>query len=455
MIWRSVYESARCTRPLPRPSLGKWAQSAAIGLVALVLVAALVAPPVLGQATKAPATKEKKDAGAAKTKKSKASTGKAKKTKKATTAPSGPDDKVIVPYIGDNTWVVARLDVAKVDAAAVEDFINRSTDEAAFSVRIALGQDPQTIATAASQGLDESAATRVRRWLERFVAAGGRYAYMLVDGDLWSPETVVVVPLRKGADAKALTELLNETNEGTGDSVAEVGKALVSTSRSKIVSINARITAAAAGGGRRGASAERPDLPAAFAVAGDAPLRVSVLPAESFRQTVGEGMMTLPDTWGGGDPKIIARGIRWATLAVAQKPSPAFTITVQAANPEEATKILQMANQGIERLKAEPAADEATKAERAKHLESFKATLQGETVVTMTLAGDYFLRGVPDVMLHAMRVRFFLADGREAGASPPPQTPPPTPAPPAAPPKPAKPATPPPPPPVTEGDGLD
>jgi hypothetical protein len=419
---------------------------AGVALAAVILIAALAAAPVLGQAAKAPAAKAKKDGGDVKPRKAKASAGKSKKGKKATTAPSGPDDKVIVPYIGDNTFVVARLDVAKVDLDALEQFINRSTDHAAMTVRVALGQEPQSVAAAAvSDGLGESAAKRVRGWLERFVAAGGRHVYMLVDGDLWSPETVVVVPLRKGADAKALTDLLKEANEGTDDSVAEVGNALVSTNRPKIVSINARITAAAAGGGRRGAGADRPDLPAAFAAAGDAPLRVSVLPGESFRQTVGERMLTLPDTWGGGDPQVVARGVRWLTLAVSQKPTAAFAITVQAANPEQAGKILQMANQGIERLKVEQAPDEESKAERAKHLESFKAAQQGETVVTMTLASDYFLRGVPDVMLHAMRTRFFLADGSEAGGGSAP--PPPAPA------APAKPATPPPA--ATEGDGLD
>lgn len=420
-------------------------------MFALSVVALLTGAMLLGGGGAGAFAQDEKPAVKKRSKSAKSGKAAAAKKKKPTTRSTAVDDKFILPYIGDNTFLIARLDVARVDLDALEQWLGQTNDHAADTLRFATAGDGEVIMPTSAGGPPVGGGmAKLRDRVGRFTKAGGRHVYMLMDGDLWSPELVFVVPLRKGADTEALTAVLKEVSEGTTNSVDTVGKALLLTSRPKIIAINARITAAAQGG-KRGAASERPDLPAAFAAAGDAPLRLSLLPGESFRQMVEFGMRALPERWGGGDPQILARGTRWMTLAVQQKPTFHLAVTVQAKDAEHATKLAQRFDDGITRLKADATPDEETKALRVKHLESVKSNVQGDQV-TLTLPGDFFHRGLPDTMIEAIRTRFVLIDGSErggrAGGPPGPSAPPsPPPAPKAEPPKPK--------PPVAEGDGLD
>ena len=296
------------------------------------------------------------------------------------------DDKVIAPFIGENTFIVGRLDVARVDADAIEQQLNKIFDEAAKME----GADAAEI----KEGRAEAAEgmKKLREGLAQFIAAGGQRVSAVVDSDalMGGGGPVLVTPLGKGADAKKLTDLFAKMDNSGQSTSAQVGGALVVAAQPQIDSLKQRFEAAA-GGGKPAEGAARPDLAKAFAAAGNAPLRVSLVPGDAARQFVEQSVTELPQEIGGGDPKLISQGIRWLTMAVNQKPM-GMTLTLQAADEESAKGLMDIVNKGVEFARAQPAPNGDAEA-WAKQLEKIRPKLQGQTI-TMTIDASVMQMGV-------------------------------------------------------------
>ena len=417
------------------------------GLLAAALSAALICGAVIAQEKKAsPAQKSgaaksaKADksakakstkAGTAKSAKGKAAKGKAKGTaksgaksgkgKSSKKAAAGPDDKLIEPFIAENTFIVARLDVQRADLDAIEKYVTQTVDAAGGALAGGAAGQGEQMKAAAAEGLKVARESR-----EKFTAAGGRHVYVLLDGE--SAEWVVIVPLAKGADAKALTAVLDGLDAKDQHVVAEVAGALVSTNRSKMTGLRIRAEAVA-GGAQRGAGAQRPHLPDAFAAAGDAPLRIAYVPGHMARLIV-EHLQDLPQGLG-SDTELLSRGVRWFTIAVGRR----MDVTVQANNAENAAKLSDLIGKGVASLGAEATADEEAKANRAKLLESLKPKQQ-EDRITVTLDWSLLQKGVPPAALMTTYevARFIATEGKvrfagdpvSGGSTPSPTNPPPS-----------------------------
>ncbi|HUT89457.1 MAG TPA: DUF1559 domain-containing protein [Thermoguttaceae bacterium] len=78
----------------------------------------------------------------------------------------------------------------------------------------------------------------------------------------------------------------------------------------------------------------RPELAAAFATAGDAPVRAVFVPTDDDRRVVEELVPILPDWLGGGPSTVITRGLRWAAVRVDLEPEPSLRLVIESASPE-------------------------------------------------------------------------------------------------------------------------
>jgi hypothetical protein len=131
-----------------------------------------------------------------------------------------------------------------------------------------------------------------------------------------------------------------------------------------------------------GAKAEdHPDLAAAFKAAGDAPLRVAIVPGEPTRSWLEGNLPAIPQPLGGGETQLLSRGVKYASIAVTQKPKPLASLVVRCEDAEKAKALLDVMNKGTEYAKQSLAnAPENARATWAGELESIKPKLDGDTI---------------------------------------------------------------------------
>ena len=302
-------------------------------------------------------------------------------TPAAAGAPARADDKLILPFIGEGTFMVGRLDLDRVDAAAFEQYVNKT----AVDMFKPMGLPPaeaKAMSDDVAQGMKE-----FREGLEAFRAAGGHHVYMLMDSEVLGGNDgpVLVVPLGKDADREKLTELFTRMGgDGSREIPGEVGDALVLATQSQIDGLRQRTEAYEAAGGKPAPEAERPDLASAVAAAGDVPFRMAFVPGEQARTMMQENLPSLPQELGGGDPQLITRGIRWATVAFAQKPAVGMTVTLRAADADSAKGLMDLMGKIMELAKAQPPPPTTDADTWAKQLASIVPKQKGETI-TITM----------------------------------------------------------------------
>lgn len=305
-------------------------------------------------------------------------------TKKAAAAGSAKaaavDDKVILPFVGENTSIVGRLDLARVDTPAFEQYVNKSVDDMA-AVMAVPPEMMKEMKTAAAAGVKE-----LREGLDAFREAGGNHVYLLMEGELFGRDgPVLVAPVGPGADKAKLTELFAKmSGGGSREIVGEVGNAVVLGTQGQIDALTQRVEV-----NRAAAAAAPPDLAKAFAAAGDAPFRVAFVPGEAARKLMAASLPPLPEEIGGGGPEVFTEGVRWATLSAVQKPAAGMTVTVQAADAEAAKRLMDVLDKTMALAKAQPAPTQDAES-WTKLLDSVKPKQQGETTITVAVDPAFF-----------------------------------------------------------------
>ncbi len=85
----------------------------------------------------------------------------------------------------------------------------------------------------------------------------------------------------------------------------------------------------------------RPELAPALAVAGEAPVRLAVLPPTEAAKVIDAVMPTLPAEVGGGSSKALTRDFRWAAVGL-DGPPLKLRLTVQASDADAAKALLDL-----------------------------------------------------------------------------------------------------------------
>ncbi|HEX5269925.1 MAG TPA: DUF1559 domain-containing protein [Gemmataceae bacterium] len=226
--------------------------------------------------------------------------------------------KPIAPFLDEQTFAVARLDLTRLDAGALA------------GVLVDLGGVPADDAADVKESAD--------RWLGAFTRAGGKELFVVFSLADMPHFPFVLVPLGEGADAKALSGLLNlpgvpeGPREKVGDNVLFAGGA---AARERLRSLK---------------RASRPELAKALAAAGDGALQVALIPPPSLTRVVGEMMPQLPREAGGGPSAPLTRGVRWAALGIEPPPKMALRLTVQSPSAAAAEALNNAVGRALKSL---------------------------------------------------------------------------------------------------------
>jgi prepilin-type processing-associated H-X9-DG protein len=104
---------------------------------------------------------------------------------------------------------------------------------------------------------------------------------------------------------------------------------------------------------REGRPAARPELAKAFAAAGDAAIRVVLVPTADSRRVVEEMLPMLPEQIGGGPTTAITRGVLWVAAGIEMKPDLLLRMRVQSESAEAAKALDGVIGRILERARQE------------------------------------------------------------------------------------------------------
>ena len=215
------------------------------------------------------------------------------------------DASQIAPFVNNFTLGVIRVEPAGIDFDALErwgdDVIKRSKLNA---------DDARTTAEGFAQATREA-----RKWTEQFSKAGGKAIWVVVTVESFPDDPAfVVVPLEKGSDGPALQKLL-----GTGQ-----GQNVVQSRGALVLGTNAK----AAERVRSIVPQPRPELAKALAEAGDAKLRIALIPSDDARRVIESMVPKLPN---GTSSEALTKGMLWAAATV----TPPADVTVHGVIQSE------------------------------------------------------------------------------------------------------------------------
>jgi hypothetical protein len=265
--------------------------------------------------------------------------------------------KAVAPFLDDRTVAVAHVDLTRLDADAFAEKIVALTKMKADDIA-----DEKKAATGLVQTLTK---------------AGVKDAFLVVSlADLPNEPPFVVLPLEKGADVKAIIELVTKA-KGDGRSFGlppkyefeQIGGAVVGggeTTRQRL---------------KEGKPVARPELARAFAASGDGVARVALFATTDARKVLEETLPDLPPELGGGSVKVLTRGLQWVALTVDAPPKLTIRGTVQAADKESAKALHELLTKAVQFLGKQK--DFQDIADADKLLEALQLTVDGDRLTLM------------------------------------------------------------------------
>lgn len=233
-------------------------------------------------------------------------------------------NEVLFAFVDDATIAAARIEPGRIDLDAAEQWM---------SGLIARAGLPAADRTALERTVADALAA-ARQWNEEFRKAGGRMLFRVAVFRLGTsqPPMFTIVPLSDGADADALARLARTPFGFQTDSDAAPGAwrnaDAVFSGDAKLVRRLSRMQPVA-----------RPDLEAALAAGGNAPIVVAIVPTEGLRGGLILRSPTLPAELGGGPTAPVVRALQWATLSADAPPAVRARLVVQATDEAGARKL--------------------------------------------------------------------------------------------------------------------
>jgi prepilin-type processing-associated H-X9-DG protein len=296
------------------------------------------------------------------------------------TAPGNDAASEVAPLVDRHTLVVVRMDLARLEVAELGDWLVQR-------MQAAEGVEPAAREQAAA-GFREDAIHPLATWAQELRDAGAERIYWLVytsHVDEAMP-LVLAVPV---TDATApRVEALLTRNIAAREHVQRKGELLL------------------AGWARRLELVEeiqpvqRPELAAGFAEAGDAPVRVVMMPAEGFQEQIAGEMRGAP-------PAVQALvdalfEARWAAASLAPPPGPpSAQITVQATDAQGAEALSAQLKQVLQLMQEIPELQKTTP-QLVQWLNRVEPKVQEEQVVVQLqerMLGELVSAAVPGVIL--------------------------------------------------------
>jgi prepilin-type processing-associated H-X9-DG protein len=255
----------------------------------------------------------------------------------------------VVPFLGDETVIAVRLDLAKLDVpATVRRIFGKLADEGDLA------------------GITKSAAA----WVDALKTAGTGDLFLLVDPGDMPGYPLVVVPLAAKADGRAIADLLTGNRPG-----APIRWPVVETIRGAVVAGTPEALARI----KNARPTPRPELASALASGTSAPINLAISPSMTQRRALEESMPNLPPPLGGGPITDLTRGMTWASITLTTDPAPTVRLIIRAKDADSARTLQKIAQGGLDQL-AIAARSNPSVAELADAISRMKPQVTGDRV---------------------------------------------------------------------------
>ncbi len=248
----------------------------------------------------------------------------------------------ITPYVDNQTLLAGRLDVSKIDTAAIETYINQMLADQHVQVPDEMRQGI-SMGRMAADGM-----------LARFKALGGDRVYVLVSfPDAWPAmqPLAVLIPIGAGGDIQGMEALVKSlpvagpqpaNGQASGVTIEPLNDHLLyagsTVAYKRLQTIHAQ---------------PRPDLETALAGSSSA-ASVVIAPTADMRRVVAEMMPRLPDAIGGGPTDAMAKDLVNITLDVNLPPKPEITLAAHTGTSTGAAQsIADLGTRWIAMLRAD------------------------------------------------------------------------------------------------------
>ncbi len=234
-------------------------------------------------------------------------------------SPSERHAKAIAPFVDSQSYIVAHLDVSKIDIDMIAKHL-KLLDEAAPDKGKEL-EKVKALATLAKA---------------TFLSSGGKDIYAILNWASSLEDILLVAPLSKDAAPQALAALIGQI---PGYEADVRGQVLLAGTKRALANLKLFKAQAA------------PDLTKAFAALGDGSVQVVIVPPFALKAAFVENFPVLPKEIGGGNSA--ALDFQWAALQVDLNDKLAAKIIVQAPNAKAAEEIAKIARRGMDVARAE------------------------------------------------------------------------------------------------------
>jgi hypothetical protein len=176
-------------------------------------------------------------------------------------------------------------------------------------------------------------AGRMKAFQQACRKAGGSEVVAVFSSEELPEISFVSIPLKDGADVKALSALL-ERHLPAGCVVQKRGGSLFAGPRQAIERQ------------AKGKPSARPELSEAVKAAGDTAVQVLLLPTAHHRRVIdAAGRVPLPE----GSVRVLTRGVRWAALGLDVGAKPGAVLTMQSADAAAAKKLADLIATSVDR----------------------------------------------------------------------------------------------------------
>lgn len=212
--------------------------------------------------------------------------------------------KAIAPWIDEQTFAVAHVDLrrASVEAAADEiGALKALPAEGIAAMKMVGGMYQQRLVAAGAKDI------------YAFVAMTSGRPYLRVFG---------AIPLDVSGDEKVIRSMFPMfAAERRGDVL------LIAGDRTMLAEVKANV------------AEPRPELAAAVEAAGDTAAQLFILPPKYWKRVIDEGIGEFPKQFGGGPTSVLSRGAVWIAAGIDFPPHPAARITIQSQDAQSAAAL--------------------------------------------------------------------------------------------------------------------
>ena len=223
--------------------------------------------------------------------------------------------KIIAPFIDEQVFAVARVDVSRIEADPLFALL-------------------ANLVPAAEGAADrQQARTSLGELLAKLSKAGAKDVYFVVGladvtlfGERAAPPVFAIVPLAARADVKVLSEIFAKL----GGATERLDGVLYAGSRTTLERLQKKMT-----------PDDRPALAGAFAAAGDTAVQALFIPPRHWQRVIEEMMPTLPAAIGGGPSSVFTHGVRWAAVGVDPPPQFSLKLVIQSQDADAAKALRQ------------------------------------------------------------------------------------------------------------------